>query len=60
MGGEPMEDYRKMYHILCTAASDALDLLPDNMENMMGRKLLQDALLEAEEIYLDEEESEIE
>lgn len=55
-----MEDYRKMYHILCTAASDALDLLPDNMENMMGRKLLQDALLEAEEIYLDEEESEIE
>lgn len=55
-----MADYKKMYHILCAAASDALDRLPDNMENIMGRKILQDALLEAEEIYLDTEESEIE
>ena len=47
-----MADYKKMYHILCAAASDALDWLPDNMENMMGRKLLRDALLEAEEVYV--------
>ena len=51
-----MADYKKMYHILCAAASYALDRLPDNMENMMGRKLLQDALLEAEEVYVDSDE----
>ena len=47
-----MADYRKMYCILCAAASRALDKLPDNAENMIGRKLLQDALPEAEEIYV--------
>ena len=51
-----MVDYKKMYHISCAAASDALDRLPDNMENMMGRKLLQDALLEAEEVYVSGED----
>ncbi len=45
-------DYRKMYHILCQAASDALDQLPETPENAAGRSLLQKALLEAEEVYL--------
>ena len=47
-----MVDYTKMYYILCAAVSEALDRLPDNIENLMGRKLLQDALLEAEEVYI--------
>lgn len=51
-----MADYKKMYCILCSAASEALDRLPDIMENMIGRKLLQDALLEAEEVYVGEQE----
>lgn len=47
-----MVDYKKMYCILCAAASEALDRLPDSIENMMGRKLLQDALLKAEDEYV--------
>ena len=49
-------DYRKMYGILCRASSTALDLLPDTPENADGRRLLQKALLEAEEVYLSEGE----
>lgn len=51
-----MADYKKMYYILCAAASDALDRLPDSIENMMGRRLLQEALLEAEEVYVSGED----
>ena len=47
-----MVDYKKMYCILCAAVSEALDRLPDDPKNMMGRKCLQDALLEAEEVYV--------
>lgn len=50
-----MVDYKKMYCILCAAASEALDQLPDSMENMMDRKLLQDALLAAEDVYVSSE-----
>ncbi len=51
-----MINYRKMYHILCRAASAALDKLPDTGENAEGRELLSAALLEAEEIYLSSRE----
>ena len=47
-----MPDYKRMYAILCAAASEALDLLPDLPFNREGRELLQKALLEAEEIYI--------
>ena len=47
-----MPDYKQMYHILCAAASRALDELPDAKDNMSGRKVLQDALYEAEELYI--------
>ncbi len=48
-----MPDYKKMYALLCAAASDALDSLPDIPENRSGRELLQRALYEAEDMYLD-------
>ena len=41
-----------MYHILCRAASGALDMLPDTKENAAGRCLLQFALYVAEEMYI--------
>ena len=47
-----MVDYQKMYYILCRAASDALDMLPNTEENQQSRQLLQKALLEAEEAYM--------
>ena len=55
-----MPDYKTMYHILCAAASAALDELPDGPENAAGRDILQNALNEAEDIYIetaDEEET---
>lgn len=51
-----MQDYRRMYAILCAAASEALDALPDTVENAEGRLLLQTALYHAEEIYIDQTE----
>ena len=48
-----MPDYEKMYHILCKAASAALDRLPDMMKNREGRNILEMALLEAEELYVE-------
>ena len=48
-----MDSYRKMYAILCAAASDAIDLL-DEEKNREARQLLQGALLKAEEIYLED------
>ena len=47
-----MPDYEKMYALLCTAASEALDLLPETEETRAGRDMLQDALLRAEEMYI--------
>lgn len=51
-----MPDYEKMYVVLCAAASDALDALPETEENASRRALLQAALDEAEELYIDAEE----
>lgn len=47
-----MPDYQTMYHILCAAASRALDELPEGENTNVGRKVLQDALYEAEELYI--------
>ena len=53
-----MVDYQKMYYILCRAASDALDVLPDAEENQAARSLIQEALFEAEEIYISASDAE--
>ena len=46
-GGITMADYQKMYYLLCSAASKAIDAPPEE-----ARRILQNALDEAEEIYL--------
>ena len=50
-----MEQYKKMYAILCKGASDTLDALPYLPENILARCLLEKSLAEAEEIYLEAE-----
>ena len=55
-----MPDYAKMYRLMVSAASEALDALPDTEENSAGRDILQKALYAAEEMYIaakDEPES---
>ena len=47
MGVRHVADYRKMYYLLCNAASKAIDAPPEE-----ARWLLQNALQEAEEIYI--------
>ena len=47
-----MADYEKMYHILCAASSEAIDAL-DGGDLAGCRRLLQDALEEAEEVYIE-------
>ena len=39
-----MPDYKMMYHILCAAASEALDALPEESDTAAGRDILQNAL----------------
>lgn len=48
-----MPAYKKAYHILCSAASHALDLLPETDNNAPVRETLQKALYEAEELYIE-------
>lgn len=42
-----MADYKKMYCIICSAASEAIDAPPEK-----AKQLLQNALFEAENIYI--------
>ncbi len=42
-----MADYQKMYNLLCSAASEAIDAPPEK-----AKRLLQNALYAAEEIYI--------
>lgn len=49
-----MPDYEKMYSILCSAASKAIDLMPGDPACNMARMTLLDALHEAEELYINE------
>lgn len=44
--------YKKMYAKLCVAASEAIDLLSTDGGAMRAKTLLENALLEAEEIYV--------
>ena len=44
---KPLADYQKMYFLLCSAASKAIDAPPEE-----ARRLLQNALLEAEDIFV--------
>ena len=48
-----MTDYKRAYHILCAAASHALDVLPDTPGNAAGRTVIQEALLEAEDVCIE-------
>lgn len=48
-----MPDYKKMYAVLCKAIDDAIDPLEQIPSAKQITKSLQDALLEAEEIYID-------
>ena len=42
-----MADYQKMYYLICSAASKAIDAPPEE-----AKRLLRAALYEAEEIYI--------
>ena len=48
-----MANYQKMYYILCTAASEAIDAPSEQ-----ARQILRKALEEAEEIYIQTAEDE--
>lgn len=42
-----MVDYKKMYYIICDAASKVIDAAPEN-----AKRILQEALLDAENVYI--------
>ena len=42
-----MADYQKMYYLLCSAASKAIDVPPEE-----AKQILHSALLEAEELFI--------
>ena len=44
--------YQKMYAIVCGAASDAIDLLHSGENILQAQMLLKNALLQAEELYV--------
>ncbi len=50
-----MPDHARMYAILCAAASDAVDVLELDQGAALARRLLLDALDQAESLYVDEE-----
>ncbi len=49
-----LECYQKMYAILCFAASEAIDVLQEGKDNSLAARILQNALWEAEELYISE------
>lgn len=50
-----MQEIKKAYAILCGAASDALDALPELPENVRGRWILENALSKAEQLICDDD-----
>ncbi len=48
-----MADYRKMYAILCKAVDDVIDTLESIPLARPSAVVLQDALLKAEDVYID-------
>lgn len=51
------EMHKKMYAILCYAASEALDALESPENTGKAKEILQNALWQAEELYITAEES---
>ncbi len=49
-----MPDYQKMYYILCSAASRAIDQMPDMPANQPARQTLLAALNDAEDLYIND------
>ena len=47
-----MADYEQMYHIVCAAMDRALDMLENEANVDEAREIMQAALLEAEELYI--------
>ena len=47
-----MADYERMYHIVCAAMDRALGMLEGKAEAAEARQIMQAALLEAEEVYI--------
>jgi len=47
-----MEEWKKMYAVLCGAVSDAIDKLPDTIENLEARTVILRAMEAAEELYI--------
>ena len=52
-----MELYRKMYAIVCAAASEAIDQIERERAPETAAHLLRTALLEAEELYISADEA---
>lgn len=48
-----MPEYAKMYAIVASAASLALDRLETTPENAVARLILKSALLQAEDLYIE-------
>lgn len=51
LGGEAMPDYKRMYHLLFNAITDALEAMEQNSPDF-ARRLLIRAQQDAEELYL--------
>lgn len=54
-----MPNYERMYALLCCAASEAIDRLPQTPENLPVVSLLQQALNGAEELYIQDAHSDL-
>lgn len=52
MGGIQMTDYKKLYHLLFNAITDALDGI-DRLELTAAVQRLKDAQIQAEELVID-------
>ena len=48
-----MTDYKIMYQILCTAADKAVTVLEEQHESLLATEILKDALLHAEDVYIE-------
>ena len=53
-----MPDYKRMYALLCGAMDDAIELLEKRPETEEISNRLRDALLGAEDMYIDASETE--
>ena len=54
-----ISDYQRMYATVCSAAAEAIDLLSTEGGILRAKLLLEKALLDAEEIYLNNSDSDL-